>query len=272
MPAYYWELLGRSWHAFTGSLGSTTLGFLTPGILVPIVGGLLVFVVTLAREGRSGLLSHLGRTFTLAAIIAFAGEVLVYGSIFGYEALSTIYGDHQELSSLRVQNRQLSSSLEWRRDNISTTDPVFPNIIYLLQAFQIYRLEQKGKPCVIYVTSKPDSSALASVVAQFSNSVSGCSTFGPDAVGNPDLEEMAADGMVPGVIVVHTQRDDKAALGLQERLGNQIQTRLSYRPPALPKNRLYAGSRYNYTESFVWLQFGSGVKWNSELFARPRVQ
>jgi len=268
MPGFYWELLGRSWHAFIASLGSTTLGFLTPGIVVPIVGTLLVFVVTLAREGRGGLMTHLGKTFTLAAIIAFAGEVLVYGSIFGFETLRTIYADHQELSTLRIQNRQLSSSLEWRKDNISTTDPVFPNIIYLLQAFQIYRLEQHGKPCVIYLTSMPDSSALASVVAQFSNSVSGCSTFGPDAVGNPDLDDMAADGMVPGVILIHAQRDDKAALRLQERLGNQIQTRLSYKPPTLPKNRLYAGSRDNYRENFVWLQFGSGVKWNSELFAK----
>ena len=107
---------------------------------------------------------------------------------------------------------------------------------------------------------------LASTVAQLSNSVSGCFTFGPNGEGNPDLDEMTKDGMVPNLIVVHTQRGNRAGMTLQENLASEIQTRISYVPPKMAKNRLYAGSCCGYTEDFVWLQFGTGVKWNSEKY------
>src|ERR1700686_2669995 len=105
---------------------------------------------------------------------------------------------------------------------------------------------------------------LASAVAQFSNSVSGCSTFGPFPPGNPDLDEDVLDGMVPGAIVVHAPRDDKAADTLAMHLGNQIQVRRSFTPSKTPKSRIYQ-SLHQYTESFIWLQFGTNTKWNSEL-------
>ena len=67
-----------------------------------------------------------------------------------------------------------------RKHSISTTDPVFPNIIYLLQAFNLYRHSLNGAPGVIKISAPPESQPVASMMAQFSNSVSGCYTFGPD--------------------------------------------------------------------------------------------
>jgi hypothetical protein len=43
-----------------------------------------------------------------------------------------------------------------------TTDPVFPNTIYLLQAFDIYRHAEKGHTCVVYLTAPPQDSIMAS--------------------------------------------------------------------------------------------------------------
>jgi hypothetical protein len=178
-----------------------------------------------------------------------------------------VYRDHVELRSkvaaLTRQRDFLSSDLDARKNNLFVKDPAFGNINHLLQDFQMYRGARKDGPCVIYVTATPDSMAIASTVAQFSNSVSGCFTFGPSIPrDNPDLDEMTNDGMVPGVILVHLRRDDKPGITLEENLGNQIQTRLSYEPPKIPKNHLYAGTPEG--ASFVWLQFGAGVKWNGE--------
>jgi len=52
---------------------------------------------------------------------------------------------------------------------------------------------------------------MASMIARFSNSVSGCYTFGPmDANSDPDVEQRAKGGMVPDKIVFHAARGNPA--------------------------------------------------------------
>jgi len=53
-------------------------------------------------------MTHLGKTFTLAAVIAIGGEVLVYGSIFGYSMLETNYQYNRRLVS---ENAHLTTAL-----------------------------------------------------------------------------------------------------------------------------------------------------------------
>jgi hypothetical protein len=277
MWSHFVNLLGHSWGAMVTATGTTTLGFIVWTLALTAVGWASTVAARWIELKREQTDSPFERAFLgsrLPGLFLGAGVVgLVFVAFFVF-LVRTVYFDHQSLvlanTKCLSQNAKLSADLEWRKNNLATGDPVFVNIIYLLQDFQIYRAARHGEPCVIYITATPDTLALASAVAQFSNSVSECSTFGPMPVGNPDTDEMATDGMVPGVIVVHTQRDDRAALELQERLGNQIQTRISYKSPKIPKDHLYAGSRHNYTERFVWLQFGTGAKWNSEMFAPPK--
>jgi hypothetical protein len=109
---------------------------------------------------------------------------------------------------------------------------------------------------------------LARAVAQFSNSVSDCFTFGPEAGGDSDTDDAARNGMIPGVIVFHAERDDKAADQLFNLLGNQIQLRRSYRPipPTIRNFSIPATGKIR----MIWLQFGTGVVWNSELFAHSK--
>lgn len=71
------------------------------------------------------------------------------------------------LATLTKERNNLATELDVRKNSVFVRDPVFTNIIYLLQDFRIYRGAQQGKPCVIYVTAMPDSLALASTVAQF---------------------------------------------------------------------------------------------------------
>jgi hypothetical protein len=104
---------------------------------------------------------------------------------------------------------------------------------------------------------------LASVIAQFSNSVSDCFTFGPFPLDlDPDYRKEALDGMVQEAIVFHAARDDKAADRLFTSLGNQIQLFRSYELPTKFKYKLPA--EIAGKEHIVWLQFGPDVKWNSE--------
>lgn len=268
--SHFVNLLGHSWDAMVRATGTTTLGFIIWTLALTAVGWAATVAVRwieLKRENTTSPFEKALLSSRLPGIFLAGGVFVLVLVVFWFFLALTVYRDHQSLvaenKKLADRNVTLSAELNWRKHNISTTDAVFPNIIYLLQAFQVYRGYIKGAPCVIWITAPSDSLPLASTVAQFSNSVSGCSTFGPFPSGNPDLDEDVMDGMVPSVIVLHAPRDDRAAGELEMRLGNLIQTRRSYTPPKTPKPRLYQ-SLHQYTESFIWLQFGTNTKWNSE--------
>src|ERR1035437_8853950 len=115
MASFYLDLVGRTWQGLVGALRDTTLGFGVPGHGLPVVGLALGVLVTRIREGRAGVKTHLGKTFTLAAIVAICGEALVYGSIFGYWLFRTVYQYHQELASaataIRLTDKQSSDTI-----------------------------------------------------------------------------------------------------------------------------------------------------------------
>lgn len=266
---HFLHLLGHAWYAFKTALGTTTLGFVAP-LLVSLVSIVATLYYILQKRGKDAMLKHWKEDAVIALRVIVVVTFLIYGPILFFVGLvKTVYDDHERLvtrnKKLAELNQDLSKEVKWRKHNISTNDAVFSNIIYLLQAFHSYRNAQRGQPCVIWFTAAPDSLPLARTVAQFSNSVSGCFTFGPFPAGNPDLDEEVLDGSVSGAIVLHTSRNDAAANQLETLLGNQIQVRRSFTPIRTPKARLYT-SLHQYTENFIWLQFGPNVKWNSELF------
>jgi hypothetical protein len=177
--------------------------------------------------------------FDFAGVFPF---LLVALPIFGAR---TVYYDHTGLRWSQTQNEaqiaKLQSGLTNRQHNLSTTDAVFPNMIYMFQAFREYRLGLHGQNCVIHVTAPKGTAPLASTFAQLSNPVSDCAVFGPDenVDKNPDLVREATDGMVPDAIVLHAPKGDRAASQLFARLGNQIKL------PPLLKKRLSTGSGLN---------------------------
>jgi hypothetical protein len=248
------SFLLRSWESFRNSLGTTSLGFIAP-LVVSVVSVVATLYFILREQGMAAMKISWKQDAWVALRVIVVVTVLVYGPIFLYQGIvRTIYNDRQLAVQLAQQNTELSAKLEKKRHSLDTTDPVFPNTIYLLQAFSIYRHALGGAPCQIKVTAPPESQAMANMVAQFSNSVSSCNTFGPlETRTNPDVEKETMDGMVPDLIVFHAARNDRAADQLFNGLGNQIQLKRSYEIPAgSPKH-------------FVWLQFGTRTKWNSEL-------
>jgi hypothetical protein len=207
MWPHFINLLGRSWESFRNSLGTTTWGFVAP-LIVSIISIFVSLHRIKKQHGIEAMLKHWKQDAVTALRVAFFVGLSVYGLTFVYVGIiRNIYGDHQSLVSknqaLIASDAKLSANLELHRHSIVTGDPVFPNTIYLLQAFDVYRHYRKGAPCVLYVSATPGDSGLSSVVAQFSNSASDCFTFGPFIGGNPYIDKLDADGAIPGKIVFH---------------------------------------------------------------------
>ncbi len=131
--------------------------------------------------------------------------------------------------------------------------PALSNVYKLLEAFAVYRNAITGADCRVEVTATPDSEAIALIVAQLSVRTSNCPTFGPFDLGrDPDARARTMNGMKPGLIIFHAAKDDQAAHNLFGALANVLPLERSYEVPD--------GS----PERFVWLQFGTGTRWNGE--------
>lgn len=275
MFPHFLNLLHRSWAALVSASSTSTLGFVLWTIGVTVIGWTATvaakwFELWRAKRNQP-LRSALDASFVPGMFLLGGMAVFVFVT-YGYFVMRTVYDDHQyfvaQNGQLAENNKALSADVQWRKHNISTTDAVFPNVIYLLQAFSIYRHALNGQRCVVMITAPRESAALASAVAQFSNSVSNCFTVGPvDATSNPDAEAATMTGMVPDMVVFHAAKGDKAANALMGALGNQIRLKLSYQPP--PKD-FYSLPPSVGPVHVVWLQFGTDSKWNSELDSSGR--
>jgi len=142
------------------------------------------------------------------------------------------------------------------KNNLDVHSAAANNLMYMQQAFRSYRGMLGGfKPisCQIRITAPSNSGPMPSTVAEFSIQVTNCATFGPmPSNDNPDEERDAITGMVPGVIVFHARKNDKAAFALFDNLSNLLPLKRSYDVPK--------GS----PDNFIWLQFGSNMQWNSQ--------
>jgi hypothetical protein len=220
------------------------------------------FRTALADSLWPGIAFNAGTTFSVVALV-FAAFVV-----------RTIYLDHQGLVATRRgildEKESVDRELGLRRQTISSGDPLLGNINQLLMAFDTYRHGRHGEPCVIWLSAPASSTTnLASLVAQFSNSVSDCFTFGPfPGGGNPDLDKETLDGMVADSVVVHITRGDKAEFALFGNLSSLIKTRLSYKFPANIRSHYALPPQFAGKEQVIWLQFGTEVKWNSQIIER----
>jgi hypothetical protein len=273
---HLWNLLRRSWNGMVSATGTTTLGFVLWTLALTAVG----WAASVAARWRELTLLSSGHPLNQALRDSLrAGEFLTMGVaglvLISYSAflIITVYKDHQllvnERNVLTTKNTDLTKQLETRKHSMFTTDPVFVNTIYLLQAFNVFRHAQNGKPCVLLVSApseSKESNGRASMVAQFSNSVSGCYTFGPmDTSVDPDVEKRAKDGMVPNKVVFHAARGKPAIEQLFVNLGNLMQLKRSYDIPSeAERARLYSIPNAGQ-EDVIWLQFGTDVKWNEQL-------
>ena len=256
----------------TAGTSTNTLGFILWTLALTAAGWASSVAVKWwelrSQQVRSPLRTALRQSLWPAIVFS---AIAVYGLVaivFLVFVVRTVYQDHQDLVAARdkiaADKRAVDGELDLRKHSIPTTDPTFGNINQLLMAFDMYRHGRHGEPCVIWLSAPPVSNTnLPTQVAQFSNSVSDCFTFGPFP-GNPDLDKEALDGMVPDTVVVHITRGDKAELALYDHLSSLMKTKLSYDFPPTIKSHYVLPAQFAGKERVVWLQFGAEVKWNSQ--------
>jgi len=261
---HFLNLLRASSDYFFLLIGTTVLGFVA-ALLDVLTGVAFSLARILRKEGKIAMLENLKENAKTTVQTLAVTTVVVYGTLFGYSILYTVYVDHVSLANksavLVKTNAELSTELEARRHEINPADPVFSNINGTMRAFQIYRHDRSGTPCVLFLTAPPSSSSLAGTLAQFSNS--DCFTFGPMPLDDPDIERLTLIGMLPNKVIFHAEKGDAAAEKLYGSLSSLIQMKRSY---DLPTKKLYCLPANVKNEKLVWLQFGSESKWNSELF------
>ena len=271
MLLQFLQLLGKAWKALTEATGTTTLGFILWGLGFTAVGWLAsVFASWIDSKRQLEPLSFRGAVLKSRRLGLYLVEgigTLVLLS-FSVSVIWTIYQDHRDAvrvnQDLAARNKLLTANLGWHKHNLSTTDAVFPNLIYMLQAFRMFRNTLNGAPCVVLISASGESQSLASVFGQLSIQVSNCPTFGPmDPTTQGNEYPAMTDGMVPGKIVMHMERGDLAAMQLANGLGNQIPMTISYKLP--PRGSYPAQTKSGHVH-VVWLQFGPEVKWNSEMY------
>ena len=267
---HFLNLLGRSWRALMSATSSSTLGFFLWTILVAVIAyfaGVLAAALKLRSKGTVHPFKQALTESLLTGIFSFLGLALLVLLAWAVFVVPTVYSEHQmfvaQNATLTADNATLRKDLNWRKHNISTTDAVFPNLIYMLQAFVFFKRDMNGTSCILYFSAPKETAPLASVMAQLAGPLSGCSPLGPVSADDPDLDQEVIDGMVTDAIVVHAAKGEKAADKLFTTLGNQIQLKRSYRLLRNPKER--SSSPVQNQQHLVWLQFGKNVKWNSEL-------
>jgi len=266
----------RTWNELIGANSTSNLGFLLGSLVIPLLAGLLGF--SYSRWLRKETWKAAFHSSIMQAVLTVLAVVIAESAVFIFFSVRGMYNDH---AALIKRNEELTGKLNTanaeiakRQQQIYFRDPAMGNLRSLLMDFDMYRHAQKGRPCVLYLTETTNTDpSVASQVAQFSNPISDCFTFGPvgGPIGyNPDLEKIALDGMVPDAIVFHMDRNDKAAFTLAGQLGSLLPLRISYAP--LPNRKVLYALPPNIAgkETLIWLQFGTNVKWNSERWAAKK--
>jgi hypothetical protein len=270
----FFHLAGKTWGALMQKSSLSTFGFVLFSLLIPIAAGVITSSWAYWKDYRLHKLTlwnivSSGLEGTLITLGAVSIVVLTTYLIF---FVPTIYHLHAAqnttINDLRKENSHLAGELATRKHTIVATDPTFNNAIYTMNVFkqmhQSMEPSTRMLPCMIYFTATKDSERIASLVMQLANMTSYCYLQG--SVGridkDDDLYAMAMDGMKPGTVVIHAERGDNTALNLQSSLDTVIPTTMSYEMAKVSKEKLFVSS--DYKEKFIWLQFGSGVKWRSE--------
>lgn len=266
---YYCSLFKDCWEAFRASLGTTSLGFVAP-LIVSVLSIAITLFIVLKKQGKEAMLKRWREDAAIALRVTLVVTAVVYVPIFVWSSIHTIYGQHESLAvqvkNLEQKNKALELDLELHRHGMVTGDPVFPNTIYLLEAFRMYRVALGyDAKCTIYVTAPPEADAIASMTAQFQINVSNCATFGPMGTDlPPSMQKEALEGSTPGFVTINAPENDRAADELMNRLNSVFRVKRGYRE--IPRGRLAEYPRSNA----IWIQFGSQSAFASELRERGK--
>lgn len=159
---------------------------------------------------------------------------------------------------------ELQATLERKSYTPDFRDPAFYSMVQGMQAFMGYRRAIGADAhCMILITEAPPGDrgphigdltiALIQIAVLGSNCPNG--NLLNIGVKPEDADAESQKGSTPGVITLHASGDAKGANELVDKLGNIIQVRRSYTMPKEAPEEQHV----------IWLQLGSGLKWNSQM-------
>lgn len=194
--------------------------------------------------------SKLRYTMTAVSGVASAFIVIFIFNLFFIEP-KRLY-EEQKAKADTVPG--LQAEIEYRKHNLDVEGPAFGNIMDVINVFRSYRATiGQDAVCEIRITS-PDNSNIARQMSSLAVAGSNCRAFGPvNTSGDPEWRQATFDGMVSGKIKLNAAKDVPGAEQLFLNLRRYVQMEWDY--------RTFPGG----SDHVIWLQFGPGVKWDSQL-------
>jgi hypothetical protein len=98
------NLLARSWDLFLHAIGTTGLGWWVQGIILFFATEIVTYLVVWKMRGKDAMKARAAENFKIGLYVWAIVVVCVYGPIFSWDVVRTVYGDHQLLV---IQNQQL---------------------------------------------------------------------------------------------------------------------------------------------------------------------
>lgn len=223
------------------------------------------------REPREEFKRHLTRNVGYA----MAAAIITWIPFALFSILTAAY-DHQnalarigisaaaERDEARKKITELQATLERKSYTPDFRDPAFSSMVQGIQAFMGYRRAIGADArCMILITEAPPGDGgphigdLTMALLQIAVLGSRCPNGNLLNIGvrPEDADAESQKGSMPGVIILHAAGDAKGVNELVDKLGNVIQVRRSYKMP----------KEIAEEQHVIWLQLGSGLKWNSQI-------
>lgn len=193
-------------------------------------------------------------------LVAFGCLFIVSGFVLGPFRIdqkrdASLQAVASALSRANREVREMREVIVAKTHYLDPKDPVFGNTVGVVGAFANFRQAIPGPPgaCHVKLTAPPESEQMARLISRLASIGPDCEVYGPlPTKASVDFEKEATTGMVPDMIVFHAAKSEGAALTLFDSLSVLLPLRRSFEIPS------------DSPSNFVWLQFGSSVKWNSE--------
>src|SRR3990172_425217 len=216
-----------------------------PTILVNIIS----FIVSLCRGGHTAM-KEAWKSVGISLLIKIGAWILIYGAFALYITKKRIYEEKEKIEDTVPQ---LEAEIEYRKNNLDVEGPAFGNVMDTINVFRSYRAAiGPGAECEIRITS-PDISNISRQIQSIANVGSNCRAFGPvDTSGDPEWKKATFEGMVSGKIKLNAAKEAPGAEQLFLNLRNYVPVEREFK--TFPGRPAYV----------IWLQFGPGVKWNTE--------
>jgi hypothetical protein len=253
------RLFSRTFENLLVSLGTTWLSVLVFGICLPILIVISSVGHAVARRGWDSAKTELLGHFTMSGVLTVAIWVILFTGML----IRTIYKEHVALASTNTiklseakreatEATQRAALAESQRDEATHA---LNNMLSVAEAFAVYRAAiGRDAPCEMKFSAPKETAELAVRISQLVTSVTNCK---PTSVIESDMDpttgEEARRGMVADKIVFHAAKEAKAVVPFFNALGNYLPMTRSY---DVPKDAV---------DNFVWLQFGTDVRWVSQM-------